>query len=124
MNRKTPSAQAVAPASRRKFLSAATGAAAGAATLGFPAVVKAQGPITIVLDAGATVVQHLSFASPMLATATASPPTATPMPTPPSLPRTGDASGGSGGNSVALLWAALALIGGIWLLREARLLLR
>ncbi|MFO1398636.1 MAG: C4-dicarboxylate ABC transporter [Burkholderiales bacterium] len=47
MNRKTQSAQAAAPASRRKFLSAATGAAAGAATLGFPTIVKAQGPITM-----------------------------------------------------------------------------
>ncbi len=47
MNRKTQSAQAAAPASRRKFLSAATGVAAGAATLGFPTIVKAQGPITM-----------------------------------------------------------------------------
>ena len=47
MNRKTQSAQAAAPASRRKFLTAATGAAAGAATLGFPTIVKAQGPITM-----------------------------------------------------------------------------
>jgi len=47
MNRKTQSAQAPAPASRRKFLSAASGVAAGAATLGFPTIVKAQGPITM-----------------------------------------------------------------------------
>ncbi|MFO7189971.1 MAG: TRAP transporter substrate-binding protein, partial [Pseudomonadota bacterium] len=34
-------------ASRRKFLTGAVAAGAGAATLGFPAVVKAQGPITM-----------------------------------------------------------------------------
>src|SRR3979490_111561 len=33
--------------SRRKFLSGAAAAAAGAATLGFPGIVKAQGPITM-----------------------------------------------------------------------------
>ncbi|MEO7402698.1 MAG: C4-dicarboxylate ABC transporter, partial [Burkholderiales bacterium] len=33
------------PASRRKFLASATAASAGAATLGFPTIVKAQGPI-------------------------------------------------------------------------------
>ncbi len=40
------SAPAVAP-TRRKFLTAATGVAAGAATLGFPTIVKAQGPISM-----------------------------------------------------------------------------
>src|SRR5512133_1951088 len=35
------------PQSRRTFLRAATAATAGAATLGFPAIVKAQGPITM-----------------------------------------------------------------------------
>ena len=34
-------------ASRRKFLTGATAAAAGTATLGFPTIVKAQGPITM-----------------------------------------------------------------------------
>ena len=34
-------------ASRRKFLTGAAAAATGAATLGFPAIVKAQGPITM-----------------------------------------------------------------------------
>jgi TRAP-type mannitol/chloroaromatic compound transport system substrate-binding protein len=38
--------QSAAP-SRRKFLSGAAAATAGAATLGFPAVVKAQGPVTM-----------------------------------------------------------------------------
>ena len=39
---------AVTPRSRRKFLQAATGAAAGAATLGFPMIAKGQaGPITM-----------------------------------------------------------------------------
>src|SRR5437899_11615138 len=33
--------------SRRKFLTGAAAAAAGAATLGFPAIVKAQGPISL-----------------------------------------------------------------------------
>jgi TRAP-type mannitol/chloroaromatic compound transport system substrate-binding protein len=47
MNSKPKTSPAAAPASRRKFLSAATGAAAGAATLGFPTIVKAQGPITM-----------------------------------------------------------------------------
>jgi len=47
MNRKPQSEQAAAPAARRKFLSAATGVAAGAATLGFPSIVKAQGPISM-----------------------------------------------------------------------------
>jgi TRAP-type mannitol/chloroaromatic compound transport system substrate-binding protein len=50
MNSKAQSSKAAtpaAPASRRKFLSAATGVAAGAATLGFPTIVKAQGPITM-----------------------------------------------------------------------------
>jgi TRAP-type mannitol/chloroaromatic compound transport system substrate-binding protein len=41
-----PAAKPVAT-TRRKFLSAATGAAAGAATLGFPTIVKAQGPISM-----------------------------------------------------------------------------
>jgi TRAP-type mannitol/chloroaromatic compound transport system substrate-binding protein len=36
-----------APGSRRKFLRAATGAAAAGATLGFPAVVKAQGAVSM-----------------------------------------------------------------------------
>ncbi|MEO8755134.1 MAG: TRAP transporter substrate-binding protein, partial [Casimicrobiaceae bacterium] len=36
-----------APASRRRFLTAATGVAAGTATLGFPSIVKAQGPISL-----------------------------------------------------------------------------
>ena len=35
------------PASRRKFLTGAAAAATGAATLGFPAIVKAQGPISM-----------------------------------------------------------------------------
>jgi TRAP-type mannitol/chloroaromatic compound transport system substrate-binding protein len=50
MNSKAQSSKAAAPAapaSRRKFLSAATGVAAGAATLGFPTIVKAQGPIAM-----------------------------------------------------------------------------
>ena len=34
-------------ATRRKFLTGAGAAAAGAATLGFPTIVKAQGPITM-----------------------------------------------------------------------------
>jgi TRAP-type mannitol/chloroaromatic compound transport system substrate-binding protein len=38
--------KAAAP-SRRKFLSGAAAATAGAATLGFPAIVKAQGPVTM-----------------------------------------------------------------------------
>jgi len=36
-----------AAAARRKFLTAATGAVAGGATLGFPMIAKAQGPITM-----------------------------------------------------------------------------
>jgi TRAP-type mannitol/chloroaromatic compound transport system substrate-binding protein len=39
--------QATSEPSRRKFLAGATIAAAGAAALGFPSVVKAQGPITM-----------------------------------------------------------------------------
>ena len=39
--------QPQSPASRRKFLTGAAAAATGAATLGFPAIVKAQGPITM-----------------------------------------------------------------------------
>ena len=39
--------QSQSPASRRKFLTGAAAAATGAATLGFPAIVKAQGPITM-----------------------------------------------------------------------------
>jgi TRAP-type mannitol/chloroaromatic compound transport system substrate-binding protein len=35
------------PASRRKFLTGAAAAATGAATLGFPSIVKAQGPISM-----------------------------------------------------------------------------
>src|SRR3954464_5009053 len=35
------------PASRRKFLAGAAAAATGAATLGFPMIAKAQGPITM-----------------------------------------------------------------------------
>ncbi|MEO8509016.1 MAG: C4-dicarboxylate ABC transporter [Betaproteobacteria bacterium] len=35
------------PAARRKFLTAATGVVAGGATLGFPMIAKAQGPITM-----------------------------------------------------------------------------
>ena len=50
MTRKTQSPAAVKPAataSRRKFLTAATGVAAGTATLGFPMIAKAQGPISM-----------------------------------------------------------------------------
>ncbi|MBK9116126.1 MAG: C4-dicarboxylate ABC transporter [Betaproteobacteria bacterium] len=49
MTRKTqsPAARPAATASRRKFLTAASGAAAGVATLGFPTIVKAQGPISM-----------------------------------------------------------------------------
>jgi hypothetical protein len=79
----------------------------------------AQGPIVVALGAGATVVQHLSFSSPLPATAMPAAPTATPAAVPPGLPRTGD---GSGGGSAALLWAALALAGGALLLRRSRLL--
>jgi TRAP-type mannitol/chloroaromatic compound transport system substrate-binding protein len=39
--------QSQSPASRRKFLTGAAAAATGAAALGFPAIVKAQGPITM-----------------------------------------------------------------------------
>jgi TRAP-type mannitol/chloroaromatic compound transport system substrate-binding protein len=39
--------QAKPQASRRKFLTGAAAATAGAATLGFPSIVKAQGPITM-----------------------------------------------------------------------------
>src|SRR3989441_115590 len=39
--------QSQSPASRRKFLTGAAAAATGAATLGFPMIVKAQGPITM-----------------------------------------------------------------------------
>ncbi len=44
-----PNAKAVkpAPAARRKFLTAASGVVAGSATLGFPMIAKAQGPITM-----------------------------------------------------------------------------
>jgi TRAP-type mannitol/chloroaromatic compound transport system substrate-binding protein len=46
-NRPSP-AKPAAPASRRKFLTAASGAAAGAATLGFPMIAKGQaGPISM-----------------------------------------------------------------------------
>jgi TRAP-type mannitol/chloroaromatic compound transport system substrate-binding protein len=48
---KTPGKKTSAPASgpqtRRKFLTGAAAATAGAATLGFPAIVKAQGPVTM-----------------------------------------------------------------------------
>ena len=37
----------MATTSRRKFLAAASGAAAGVATLGFPMIAKAQGPISM-----------------------------------------------------------------------------
>jgi len=50
MTRKTQSpaaAKPVATTSRRKFLTAATGVAAGTATLGFPMIAKAQGPIAM-----------------------------------------------------------------------------
>jgi TRAP-type mannitol/chloroaromatic compound transport system substrate-binding protein len=50
MTRKTQSPAAAKPAataSRRKFLTAATGVAAGTATLGFPMIAKAQGPVTM-----------------------------------------------------------------------------
>ena len=50
MTRKTQSPAAAKPAattSRRKFLTAATGVAAGTATLGFPMIAKAQGPISM-----------------------------------------------------------------------------
>jgi TRAP-type mannitol/chloroaromatic compound transport system substrate-binding protein len=40
-------AKPAAIASRRKFLTAATGVAAGTATLGFPMIAKAQGPISM-----------------------------------------------------------------------------
>ena len=43
----SPAAKPAATASRRKFLTAASGAAAGAATLGFPTIAKAQGPISM-----------------------------------------------------------------------------
>ena len=41
--------QAIKPqtASRRKFLTGAAAATAGAATLGYPTVVKAQGPLSM-----------------------------------------------------------------------------
>src|SRR5690349_3008017 len=39
--------QKQSPASRRKFLTGAAAAATGAATLGFPAIVKAQGPMSM-----------------------------------------------------------------------------
>ena len=49
MTRKSqsPAAKPVATSSRRKFLTAATGVAAGTATLGFPMIAKAQGPISM-----------------------------------------------------------------------------
>src|SRR5512133_1729769 len=50
MTRTTKPASAGArsqPQSRRKFLGAASAATVGAATLGFPAIVKAQGPINM-----------------------------------------------------------------------------
>lgn len=81
----------------------------------------AQGPIVVALNAGATVVQHLSFSSPLPATAMPAAPTATPAATPTGLPRTGDASSEA---SAALLGAALALAVGTWLLRRSRLLRR
>ena len=40
-------------ASRRKFLSGAAAATAGAATLGFPMIAKAQGPISMRWHSGA-----------------------------------------------------------------------
>jgi TRAP-type mannitol/chloroaromatic compound transport system substrate-binding protein len=42
-----PESRTATTGSRRKFLRAATGAAAAGATLGFPTIVKAQGPITM-----------------------------------------------------------------------------
>ncbi|MFO1324536.1 MAG: twin-arginine translocation signal domain-containing protein [Burkholderiales bacterium] len=50
MTRKAQHSVAAKPAatsSRRKFLTAASGVAAGTATLGFPSIVKAQGPISM-----------------------------------------------------------------------------
>jgi TRAP-type mannitol/chloroaromatic compound transport system substrate-binding protein len=49
MTRKTesPVAPGTSTTSRRKFLTAASGVAAGGATLGFPMIAKAQGPITM-----------------------------------------------------------------------------
>src|SRR6202165_3756391 len=45
--KQTVSRSKAATTSRRKFLTAASGAAAGGATLGFPMIAKAQGPITM-----------------------------------------------------------------------------
>ena len=44
---KTKVSRTKAAVSRRKFLTAATGATAGVAALGFPTIVKAQGPINM-----------------------------------------------------------------------------
>jgi carboxypeptidase family protein len=66
----------------------------------------AQAPITVELAAGATVVQHLAFRSPLAATVV---PSATPAVVLTKLPRTGGSDGGIG---AALLLAALALAGG------------
>jgi TRAP-type mannitol/chloroaromatic compound transport system substrate-binding protein len=44
---KSPAAPGTSVASRRKFLTAASGVAAGGATLGFPMIAKAQGPISM-----------------------------------------------------------------------------
>jgi LPXTG-motif cell wall-anchored protein len=78
----------------------------------------AQGPITVALRAGETVVQHLAFRGPQPAAATPAAPAATPeapaptagpvptpAPTPATLPRTGGAE-----PQAALLLAGLALI--------------
>jgi Carboxypeptidase regulatory-like domain len=80
--------------------------------------VPAQAPITLDLDAGATLVQHLAFRS-APPVATAAPPTAAPtLAAPPRLPVTGDASGMSW--PLALLGLGLLLGGGAVRVRRNR----
>jgi hypothetical protein len=84
----------------------------------------AQGPITVELAPGATVVQHLAFRSPVAATATptavpATPvvqPTTTPTPAVPiTLPDTGDSAEDSWVLSASLAAVLILLIGaGMW----------
>jgi hypothetical protein len=74
-----------------------------------------QGTVTVTVAAGATVVQHLFFRSPVRPTAATQPPTPTP-PTPASLPNTGAPDGSSA--PLALLGLLLVSLGAALALRR------
>ncbi|HEX6292166.1 MAG TPA: carboxypeptidase-like regulatory domain-containing protein [Herpetosiphonaceae bacterium] len=80
--------------------------------------VAEQGPITVDLAVGATVVQHLAFRSPLAATAVPSTPTPTPT-GPATLPDTGDSSGNAALFQGGLLAALIVLLGlSVWGMTE------